>query len=76
MMDLRVGSAPWLLRHELRLAVRAMGGSGFWLLVLGGGFGFAVMHFAAWGILRGADLRGTRSAGNEATSNGGCSRRA
>ncbi|MEO8751541.1 MAG: hypothetical protein ABI624_02560 [Casimicrobiaceae bacterium] len=50
-MTLRVGSAPWLLRHELLLALRSLGGSGFWLLVVLGGLGFVVMHFMAWGML-------------------------
>ena len=56
MMHLRVGTSPWLLRHEIRLAVRGMVGSGFWLLVIGGGLSFSAMHFVAWAILRGVDL--------------------
>ena len=52
---LRAGSSPWLLRHELRLALRSLGGSAFWVLVTLVGLGFVILHFMAWGLLLGFD---------------------
>ncbi len=47
------GSAVWLLRHELRLGWRGMGGKRVWLLLVGAGVLWAFIHVAAWLLLRG-----------------------
>ena len=50
---------PWLLRHELRLAWRHVGGKArFWFLVIGGGLLWLALHLAAWGILKGWAIAG------------------
>ena len=41
------GSAVWLLRHELRLGWRGMGGKRIWLLLVGAGALWAFIHVAA-----------------------------
>lgn len=50
-------SAPggwiWLLRHELRLSWRGMGGKRLWILLLGGGFIWICLHLAIWAAMRG-----------------------
>jgi ABC-2 type transport system permease protein len=52
----RAASAAWLLRHELRLGWRKVGGSRLWLMaLLGGGF-WVVLHVLAFLLLRHADL--------------------
>ena len=52
---LKVGTWPWLLRHEVRLQWRAVGGARVWIVGLFGGFIWLGLHFAAWGLLRGLD---------------------
>jgi len=47
----RPGGALWLLRHELRLGWRGMGGKRVWLLVAGVTVLWAFLHFAAWLLL-------------------------
>lgn len=47
------GSWPWLLRHELRLAWRGLGGKRLWVMLLGGGFIWVCLHLAFWGGMRG-----------------------
>ena len=47
------GSWPWLLRNELRLSWRGIGGSRLWLILAGGGFLWICMHWAAWILLPG-----------------------
>jgi ABC-2 type transport system permease protein len=49
------GTWPWLLRHEIRLAWRNIGGKRIWILLVGGGILWAAMHLAAWGLIVGAD---------------------
>ena len=44
----RVGSAPWLLRHELRLAWRGLGLRATWVLGLVGGAAFLLLHVGAY----------------------------
>lgn len=50
------GSLLWLLRHELRLAWRGIGGKRLWLIVIGGGFIWACIHLAAYLMLKGIAL--------------------
>lgn len=45
------GNWLWLLRHELRLAWRNVGGKRIWVMLIGGGFLWACVHFVAWGVL-------------------------
>ena len=52
-MALVPGGALWLLRHELRLGWRGMGGKRIWFLLVTGGTLWAFVHFAAWKMLRG-----------------------
>jgi ABC-2 type transport system permease protein len=52
---LKVGTWPWLLRHEVRLQWRAIGGARLWLVGIFGGFLWLALHAAAWGLLRGLD---------------------
>jgi ABC-2 type transport system permease protein len=52
---LKVGTWPWLLRHEVRLQWRAVGGARLWLVGLFGGFLWLALHAAAWALLRGLD---------------------
>ncbi len=47
-----VGSWPWLLRHELRLAWRNYGGMRAWFALIAGSILWAAIHFAAWGMLK------------------------
>lgn len=49
----RVGSPLWLLRHELRLAWRGMGGKGIALTLILGGVLSAALHVAVYFLLRG-----------------------
>ncbi|MEP7155229.1 MAG: hypothetical protein ABI905_05620 [Betaproteobacteria bacterium] len=42
------GSALWLLRHELRLAWRSMGGKRLWLLISAVIVLWCFLHFASW----------------------------
>lgn len=51
MTSLAVGTLPWLLRHELRLAWRNFGASRLWFIIIGGGIVWASIHLAAWGAL-------------------------
>lgn len=51
----KVGTWPWLLRHEVRLQWRAVGGARVWIVGLLGGFIWLGLHAAAWGLLRGLD---------------------
>jgi ABC-2 type transport system permease protein len=51
MMNLSPGSWPWLLRHELRLGWRGMGGKSIWFLLIAGGLLWSAFHFAAWFVL-------------------------
>lgn len=50
-MTLRPASWPWLLRHELRLVWRGIGGARVWVLVVLGGLLYAAFHVAAWALL-------------------------
>lgn len=52
-MNLEAGSWPWLLRHELRVSWRGMGGSHFRLIAGFGGLLWALMHWGAWAALPG-----------------------
>jgi ABC-2 type transport system permease protein len=45
-------SWPWLLRNELRLSWRAMGGKSIWFIVIAGGLLWSAFHFAAWAMLK------------------------
>ena len=47
------GGAGWLLRHEIRIGWRNVGGKRVWLLLIGGGVLWAFVHVAAWLLLRG-----------------------
>ncbi|MGB8338477.1 MAG: hypothetical protein WCE88_11270 [Burkholderiales bacterium] len=47
------GSWPWLLRHELRLGWRAIGGKSIWFLVIAGCVIWSTFHLAAWFALKG-----------------------
>ena len=47
-----VGSVLWLLRHELRLAWRSVGGRDSLLLFLGGAMLWVLAHLVAWLLLR------------------------
>ena len=51
MKPLAVGNWLWLLRHEMRLAWRNIGGKRIWVMLIGGGFLWACIHLAAWGVL-------------------------
>ncbi len=54
------GNWLWLLNHELRLAWRNVGGKRLWVLLIGGGFIWAAVHLAAWGVLhKGKVITGT-----------------
>ena len=55
MPALKVGTWSWLLRHEVRLQWRAVGGSRLWIVGLLGGFIWLALHAAAWLLLRGLD---------------------
>ncbi len=46
------GSWWWLLRHELRLVWRQIGGKRLWLTLIGGALLWSLFHFAAWAFLR------------------------
>jgi ABC-2 type transport system permease protein len=50
-LKLAPGSAPWLLRHELRLAWRGVGGKRLGVLISVGGIVWLVYHLAAWAML-------------------------
>jgi ABC-2 type transport system permease protein len=52
-MRLRVGSVPWLLRHEVRLAWRGTGGKRMWVVGIGGALLWAAMHVFAFELLHG-----------------------
>ena len=58
MKSVSAGGWLWLLRHELRLAWRNIGGKRVWLALIGGGFIWACVHLAAWGLLRGERVLG------------------
>ena len=47
------GSLRWLLKHELRLSWRAIGGKRIWFIAIAGGALWSAVHFAAWAALRG-----------------------
>jgi ABC-2 type transport system permease protein len=49
--QLAAGNWLWLLRHEMRLAWRNIGGKRLWVMLIGGGILWACVHFAAWGLL-------------------------
>lgn len=49
----RPGSLLWLLRHELRLAWRGIGGKRIWFLLIAGGILWAVIHLFAFLVLKG-----------------------
>ncbi len=52
------GTMFWLLRHELRLAWRNMGGKRGWVLWVGGGILWAFIHVTVWLLLNGMASRG------------------
>ena len=56
MLRLKPASWPWLLRHEVRLQWRNVGGARLWLVALFGGLVYACLHLAAWAILRGMNM--------------------
>jgi ABC-2 type transport system permease protein len=56
MAKLKVGTWPWLLRHEMRLQWRGIGGARLWLVALFGGVLYAALHLAEWAMLRGLDM--------------------
>lgn len=62
-MTLQPASWPWLLRHELRLAWRNVGGARRGVLIGLGGLLWLGFHAAAWGLLRLADKVGELSPG-------------
>ncbi len=51
MKSLKAGNWLWLLRHEIRLAWRNIGGKRIWFLLIAGGVLWAFVHFAAWRVL-------------------------
>lgn len=55
LLSLKPGTWPWLLRHEILLGWRNMGGTRIWILVLGGAILWAAIHLAAFGLIVGAD---------------------
>ena len=54
-MNLKPGGWPWLLRHELRVSWRGVGGSHFPLIAGFGGLLWAFMHWGAWAALPGGE---------------------
>lgn len=50
------GSLPWLLRHELRLAWRGIGGKRIWFLLIAGGVLWCFIHLAAFALLKSLTL--------------------
>ena len=52
MKPLAAGNWLWLLRHEMTLAWRNIGGKRIWFLLIAGGVLWAFVHFAAWRVLR------------------------
>jgi len=52
-MRLAAGSAPWLLRHELRLAWRTARGRRLWLWIAIGAALWLTLHVGVWLLLRG-----------------------
>jgi ABC-2 type transport system permease protein len=56
LLNLKPGTWPWLLRHEIRLAWRNVGGKRIWILLVGGGILWAAVHLAAWSLIVGADM--------------------
>ena len=55
-MIVRIGSAPWLLRHELRLAWRGLGVRRMWVLGIVGGAAWLALHLGAYLLM--SRLRG------------------
>ena len=55
MPALKVGTWPWLLRHELRLQLRAVGVKRLWMVGLFGGLIWLALHATAWLLLVGLD---------------------
>ena len=51
-MMLRPASWPWLLRHELRLGWRQIGGARAWVLIVFGGTLWLGVHLAAWLLVK------------------------
>lgn len=54
MKQLAPGGWLWLLRHEMRLAWRNIGGKRVWVTLAAGGFVWLCVHLAAWAVMRGA----------------------
>lgn len=52
---LKVGTWPWLLRHEVRLQLRAVGVKRLWTVGLFGGAIWLALHATAWLLLVGLD---------------------
>lgn len=52
------GSLFWLLRHELRLAWRGIGGKRIWFLLIAGGALWLFIHLAAFALLKGLAVLG------------------
>lgn len=50
-MSAQVGSARWLLRHELRLSWRGVSGKGVWFVAIGGVLLWACLHLAVYFLL-------------------------
>ncbi len=55
-MSGRVGTAAWLLRHELRLAWRGVGGKSLWVIGIGGGTLWLALHVLAYFAVRALDF--------------------
>jgi len=54
-LALKVGTWPWLLRHEMRLQLRAVGVKRLWMVGLFGGLIWLALHATAWLLLVGLD---------------------
>jgi len=53
-MNAKPGSWLWLLRNELRLSWRGIGGSHLWLITSAGAVLWLFMHWGAWVVMPGA----------------------
>jgi ABC-2 type transport system permease protein len=51
-----MASLWWLLRHEMRLGWRHIGGKRLWFIGIAGGLLWVGVHLAAWALLRNAEF--------------------